>query len=127
MAGRPRKPTALRVLEGNRGKRPLPQGEPVSPAGAVCPSWLSPAAREMWKLYAPTYEVMGCLRQADTLAFANWMILEARIRAGETGAGLPAGTELLKLAQSYAIQFGGTAAARSRIEVKRQDAQDESW
>jgi hypothetical protein len=70
---------------------------------------------------------MGCLRQADALPFANWMILEARIRAGETGAGLPASTELLRLAQSYAVQFGGTPAARSRIEVKKADEKQENW
>lgn len=118
MAGRPRKPTALRILQGNPGRRPLPEGEPISPAGAVCPAWLSPAAKELWREQAPIFERMGCLRVADTLAFANWMILQARIRDGETGAGHPASNEVLRLAQSYAVQFGGTAAGRARVKTE---------
>lgn len=51
-AGRKPKPTALRILEGNRGKRPLPAGEPepvrhLEPSDA--PEWLSDQAREVWE------------------------------------------------------------------------------
>ena len=37
--GRKPKPTALKVLEGNPGKRPLNENEPIPPKGSIkCPS-----------------------------------------------------------------------------------------
>ncbi len=117
MAGRPPKPTALKLLQGNPGKRKLPEGEPVSTGAAVCPSWLSRDARELWKKWAPVFEGMGCLREADTFAFANWMILQTRIKACEQ-AGEVVGAPTLKLAQSYAVQFGATPSGRARVSVE---------
>lgn len=47
--GRPRKPTALRIAEGVRGHRPLPEGEPKPRAVTPqCPDWFSPLQRQMW-------------------------------------------------------------------------------
>ena len=34
MRGRRPKPTALKLIEGNPGKRPLPRDEPTPPVGA---------------------------------------------------------------------------------------------
>ena len=45
--GRKPKPTALKVLEGNPGKRPLNDREPVPPKGTLkCPAWLLPEAKK---------------------------------------------------------------------------------
>ena len=45
--GRKPKPTALKVLEGNPGKRPLNDREPVPPRAALkCPAWLLPEAKK---------------------------------------------------------------------------------
>lgn len=50
MKGRKRKPTALRILEGNREKRPLPDAEPELPYGSgPPPAGLDAAARAEWK------------------------------------------------------------------------------
>ena len=59
MAGRKPKPTALKVLEGDRGKgrRPLNEHEPIPPRGGVkCPSWLLPEAKKEWKRLAASLE-----------------------------------------------------------------------
>ena len=46
--GRKPKPTALKVLEGNPGKRPLNDHEPIPPKGELkCPSWLLPEAKNL--------------------------------------------------------------------------------
>ena len=46
--GRASKPTALKVLEGNPGKRPLSDHEPIPPKGELkCPSWLLPRPKGM--------------------------------------------------------------------------------
>lgn len=50
MAGRKPKPTALKELEGNPGKRKLNKKEPMPGKGMPdCPKWLLPDAQEEWK------------------------------------------------------------------------------
>ena len=45
--GRKPKPTALKLLEGNPGKRPLNEHEPIPPTGKIrCPSWLEEEAKK---------------------------------------------------------------------------------
>lgn len=117
MAGRPPKPTALRILQGNAGKRPLPKNEPTSRRPAECPSTCQGRAREMWKKWAPIYAEMGCLREADTLAFAAWMQIEADM-ATLREAGQPVGVTIRKQALNYAVQFGATPSARVRVHVE---------
>ena len=46
MAGRKPKPTAIKKLEGNPGKRKLNKNEPVPAKGMPeCPDWLLPEAK----------------------------------------------------------------------------------
>ena len=50
-AGRKPKPTALKKLEGNPGKRKLNTKEPVPGKGMPdCPKWLLPVAKEEWNV-----------------------------------------------------------------------------
>ena len=50
MAGRKPKPTAIKELEGNPGKRKLNNKEPKPDKGMpVCPEWLPPEAKAEWK------------------------------------------------------------------------------
>ena len=49
MRGRKPTPTAIKVLEGNPGKRPLNDREPQPPKKAPsCPKWLEPDAKREW-------------------------------------------------------------------------------
>ena len=49
MAGRKTKPTAIKKLEGNPGKRKLNTKEPVPVKGMpTCPEWLLPEAKKEW-------------------------------------------------------------------------------
>ena len=86
MAGRKPKPTALKVLEGDRGKgrRPINEHEPIPPKGGVkCPSWLLPEAKKEWKRLAASLEAMGVLTMADLTAFAGYCQAYARWREAE--------------------------------------------
>lgn len=70
-AGRPNKPTQLKVLQGNPGKRPLPKNEPRPPEGEVkTPPWLHGKARTAWRWIAPILDRMGLLTTADPHALA---------------------------------------------------------
>lgn len=51
MAGRKPKPTALKKLEGNPGKRKLNTKEPIPAKGMLnCPEWLLPEAKKEWEM-----------------------------------------------------------------------------
>ena len=69
--GPPPKPTALKVLQGNPGKRRLNDSEPTPPPGPVSPpSWLTGKSRRAWRWIAPVLDAMGCLTTADPHALA---------------------------------------------------------
>ena len=51
--GRKPKPTAIKVLEGNPGKRPLNKFEPAPEKKAPpCPEWLNGEAKAEWERLA---------------------------------------------------------------------------
>lgn len=82
--GRKPKPTALKVLEGNPGKRPLNKNEPQPERKAPrCPSWLEPEAKKEWKRMAKTLETIGVLTQVDKAAFAGYCQAYARWKEAE--------------------------------------------
>ena len=75
MATRGRKPTptALKVLEGNPGKRKLNDNEPRPEKKAPsCPKWLEPEAKKEWRRLAKKMEQMGVLTEVDMAAFAGY-------------------------------------------------------
>lgn len=60
MAGRKTKPTAVKKLEGNPGKRKLNKNEPVPAKGMpACSDWLMPEAKKEWKRLAELMNQMG--------------------------------------------------------------------
>lgn len=65
------KPTSLKLIEGNPGKRKLPENEPKpKPIAPDCPSWINADGKRMWKKLAPELERMGLLTIVDGEAFA---------------------------------------------------------
>ena len=132
--GRKPKPTALKVLEGNPGKRRLTGREPVPPKATLkCPAWLLPEAKKEWKRLAPALEAMGVLTMADLTAFegycqayARWKEAEAFITQHGSIFQTPSGyvqqvpqvsiaQQNLKIMQSFCSEFGLTPATRARI------------
>ena len=142
--GRKPKPTALKVLEGNPGKRPLNDREPVPPKGSIqCPTWLLPEAKKEWRRLAPSLEALGVLTMVDLQAFAGYCQAYARWKEAEeflTQRGsifkTPSGylqqvpqvsiaQQNLKIMQSFCSEFGLTPATRARIAAAggmREDA-----
>lgn len=132
--GRKPKPTALKALEGNPGKRPLNEHEPVPPKGTIrCPAWLEAEAKKEWKRLAPSLEAMGVLTAVDITAFAGYCQAYARWKEAEefiskhgsifqTPSGyvqqvpqVSIAQQNLKIMQSFCSEFGLTPATRSRI------------
>lgn len=71
--GPSKKPTALKLLEGNPGKRAINKAEPKPPATSVrCPAILSKGAKAIWKRRAPVLFRLGLLTDLDVESFAQW-------------------------------------------------------
>ncbi len=75
------KPTALKVLEGNPGKRPININEvkPI-PIPDKCPDWLSDYAKEYWDEYSEKLERLGLLTEVDGLDFQNMCIAAGDVK-----------------------------------------------
>lgn len=144
MRGRRPTPTPIRVLEGNRGHRPIPQHEPRPRELAPrCPDWLSPVAKRHWRLLLTEFAYLpGLLTPLDggVLAglcesFAAWR--EATEFLHTHGPVYREGDQLrptphVKLARdafaSYlrcCAEIGATPAARTRIAVQAAGLDDD--
>lgn len=83
MANRP-KPTALKVLQGNPGKRKLNLTEPPTKRGEPdMPAVLTPLAQDEWKRIVPLLTEMQVLTTVDGAALANYCMTFARWREAE--------------------------------------------
>ncbi|MEU2450067.1 phage terminase small subunit P27 family [Streptomyces sp. NPDC012765] len=142
------KPTALRVLHGDRADR-INRDEPrPSELGIEAPDWLSDPALEVWETLAGDLVDKGVLTAWDVEAFANWCDAVARRRdaaghVAEEGAvteqpvfnknGEQTGVRLAKSAwllaldaadaqvQRYGARFGLTPSDRAQLKIGGQD------
>ena len=143
--GRKPKPTALKVLEGNPGKRRLNKNEPVVSSGNVeCPDWLEPEAKKEWNRLADSLIALGVLTDHDLESFAGYCQAYARWREAEefmsqhgTIFKTPSGyvqqvpqvsiaMQNLKIMQSFCSEFGLTPASRARLYANVADKPDEN-
>lgn len=134
MPGRKPKPTALKKLAGNPGKRPLNEAEPIPPSGvAACPTDLSPDAQTEWNRIAPDLIEMGVLSRIDTAAlaaycesWARWRDAERNLRKFGSVIKAPSGypiqspymtiaSKALEQMRKFLVEFGMTPSSRSRI------------
>ncbi len=132
--GRKPKPTALKRLEGNPGKRPLNTMEPIPPTIALrCPKHLLPEARKEWKRLAPILMGMGLLTAADAVpfegyctAYARWLEAQAEItRHGSIykdndgrirpNPYIAIANQQMREIKSFAAEFGLTPSNRAAM------------
>lgn len=142
--GRKPKPTAIKIIEGNPGKRPLNKYEPKPEKKAPrCPSWLENDAKKEWRRMAKQMEHLGTLTEIDMAAFAGYCQAYARWKEAEefiTKHGVivktPAGywqqvpqvsiaQTYLKIMNKFCEQFGLTPSSRSRIITDSNDNEDD--
>jgi P27 family predicted phage terminase small subunit len=84
MRGRKPTPTALKVLRGNPGKRPINKQEP-KPAPKVpdMPMWLSAEGKAEWRRVVPELDGIGMLTKVDRAALAAYCAAWARLVEAE--------------------------------------------
>lgn len=142
--GRKPKPTAIKQLEGNPGKRPLPQ-EPVfgSAFPDEPPKWLSQEAKRLWKELVPQLRsIPGLIQCVDVSAvellcesYAQWreaaLILQKEGQTFTTPNGyvqqrpeVAIAQKNAKLVKELCAEFGLTPSSRSRINLKLPEGDD---
>jgi P27 family predicted phage terminase small subunit len=135
MAGRKPKPTNLKILEGNPGKRPLNLAEPQPERGAICPDWLSDRGQQEWQRLASILENCGILTAADqnTLAayceaFANYVNatqkvqrLDSLVEKGSHGTKVAAIVNAQRIYADQMLKWGSklglSASDRTGLKV----------
>ena len=82
--GRPAKPSVLKLLEGNRGHRPLNKFEPQPDSAAPkCPDWLNRDAKAAWRKLVKILHPIGLLTTADGDALAMYAQAWSHWKAAE--------------------------------------------
>jgi len=135
-AGPKATPTALKILRGNPGLRPLPKDEPKPKAGLpACPSWLTATAKREYRKIGAILVGSSVMTVADghalvmiATSFATWVEAEKAVLEhgllvkGRDGA--PAVNPFRKVAneaydrtRQLLIEFGMTPASRTRVKV----------
>ena len=141
------KPTAIKRLEGNPGKRALNDREPEPTPGCTPPEWLTPGASAEWARVYPELAALGLATQVDQAALACWCVAvdnlaraSARLRPTDgnptpeiqispSGYECVSGAELMrrqamKDIRAFCQEFGFSPAARSRIQVPGREDDD---
>ena len=134
------KPTAIKRLEGNPGKRKLNDREPEPTIGCAPPTWLPLGARVEWERVYPELSSLGLVTVVDQASLSCWCLaVDALERASrqltptdenptpeiqitESGYEAVSGSELMrrqamKDIRAFCQEFGFSPAARSRIAV----------
>ncbi len=140
------KPTNLKVLAGNPGKRELNMNEPkpeIEKELPKPPAFLSTYAKKEWKRIAPVLHDMGLLTKADYAALAGycqcydrWVTAEKTIRAkmkankGQLTFATESGyvqqipeigisNQAMKEMRNFAKEFGLTPSSRTNLHVEK--------
>ncbi len=138
-------PTALKVLQGNPGKRSLNQNEPKMPISEeweTPPPWLGSYAKKEWKRVLPMLKRNGLFTGADYMALCaycqsvdTWILAEKQKRADGMIMVSPKGYELQAPAVGIANtamgnilkfgrEFGLTPASRSNLSAEQFEEQE---
>ncbi|MDD4986474.1 MAG: phage terminase small subunit P27 family [Dehalococcoidales bacterium] len=138
MANRP-KPTSIKKLNGNPGKRPLNENEPMpDKTPPTCPSWLPYQARMEWKRVVPELERLGLLTMVDRAAlagyceaYARWVKAARELKDGFTyeyqdenlqtkrvkKPEVEIARDALNQVKAFCIEFGLTPSSRGKMSV----------
>ena len=146
MAGRRPKPTALKELQGNPGKRAINRNEPKPIGVPRCPSHLDDGAKKEWARISKELIAIGLLTSVDRAALAaycssysRWAEAELNIQKFGTvikspKSGYPLQNPYVGVANTaldhmrkFGVEFGLTPASRTRLQVEPPDGQKDPF
>lgn len=136
---RPSKPTHLKLLEGNKGKRAINKNEPDPEYlnDLTPPEWLPDDAAQVWNEIVPHLRAARVLTKIDVpilckgcVAFAKYRLATRMLgddlvinteKATALNQWMVAQSMAFKQAMAVFQQFGMSPAARTRIAINPQD------
>lgn len=139
------KPTALKMLEGNPGKRDINKNEPkydLSEKTSKAPQWLGAEAKKEWKRIFPLLEKNGLITDADFMALCaycqsvdTWIAAEKLKRAEGLTTTTSNGTEVqhpaVNVANSalsnilkFGREFGLTPSSRTGLSAEKHESDE---
>ena len=144
MAGRRPLPTALKLIRGNPGKRPINRDEP-KPAVTIptCPAHLSPIAKTEWRRISKMLANLGIVTPIDRAALAaycqsygRWVDAEKKVQErGDvvksangnimTNPYLSVANRAMDNMRKFLVEFGMTPSSRSRISTDKKETSNE--
>ena len=146
MPGRRPKPTALKELQGNPGKRAINRNEPKPTGVPRCPSHLDSEAKKEWARISKELVAIGLLTSVDRAALAaycssysRWAAAEEQIQKFGTvikspKSGYPVQNPYVGVANTaldhmrkFGVEFGMTPASRTRLQVEPQSGQTDPF
>ena len=136
--GRKPKPPALRLIEGNRGHRPIPKTPTPPTKMPTPPPGLCAIARAEWKRVAQILHGMGLLTVLDRAALEGYCVAYANRRRAQqliNSRGLMVGKVKNPAAQlfrdadaavrAWCAEFGMTPSARGRMALPGREDEDD--
>lgn len=119
------KPTALKVLAGNPGKRPLPKSEPIfADVDEKPPEWLNEKAAELWHVYSGQLSANGMLNTANREFLGAYCQLTASFIL-EQEQGDPPCLKKLQQMRLMAREFGFTPSSQASVSAPVKTEADE--
>ena len=151
MRGRKPKPTALKIIEGNPGKRPLNHNEPKPTSWLQhAPDWFDEEQLNLWR-YAINHAPAGVLGTIDRELLAIWVVaaclhstaaqLQIKLDSQNTAKMLTKTPNGMAIQSPYitimnkqalimlkaASEMGFTPSSRSRISVPQPEDSDNAF
>lgn len=139
------KATVIKKLQGNPGKRKLPENEPIpdsTPKPPKAPRYLCKVGKKEWRRISKELHKMGLLTNIDLVSlgaycscFARW--LDAMEQISKHGvlikaqSGFPMQSPYLQISnkamiemRKWLVEFGMTPSSRSRVTVEKKQEID---
>lgn len=113
----PRKPTALRLLADNPGRRPLPAAEPTfTTCPTTPPDWLTGESLAQWGKLAKALDSNGMLNEANRNMLATYCdVLGCYITSRRNGA--EPDMKLIQQIRMLGREFGFTPSSQAGISA----------
>lgn len=143
------KPTELKLLQGNPGKRKIAKDEPkptIEKELPKPPAFLSRYAKVEWKRIVPELHRLGLLTIVDYMSLAaycqnyhRWVEAEKKIRTKEKLTFMtPTGYEqqipeigianqAMKLMKDFAKEFGMTPSSRTALHIQNPEEEKDPF
>lgn len=134
------KPTALRVLEGNRGNVEIKHNLMLPPALPKSPKTLDRIGKKKWKQLAQEFYALGVLTEIDVDAlevycnlYSDFVQASNELRGKEFDNLDPTEKaikskeirikkmQIAKEMRLYMVEFGMTPASRTKLDIKKTD------